>query len=238
MSDSGQKIIPMLIVFGVLVLFVIAGLLYKTREGSEYGLAGRYTGRIGGGAAIASNWMSAASFIGIAGIIYFSAAPTLQGSVINPPVPAASIDLMNFDGRPFSLNDARGKVTLLYFGYTNCPDECPLMMAHLKLAVDALGSGADQIVVAMVTTDPMRDSPDTLRQFLGKFDPSFVGLTGSNDDLATVWKGYGVTVLNGGETHSNYLYVIDPSGDLVETFLTDAAPEIIAADVRLLLKGK
>lgn len=70
MIDSGQKIIPMLIVFGVLVIFVIAGLLYKTRQGSEYGLTGRYTGRIGGGAAIASNWMSAASFLGIAGISY------------------------------------------------------------------------------------------------------------------------------------------------------------------------
>jgi len=70
MIDYGQKIIPMLIVFGVLVIFVIAGLLYKTRQVSEYGLAGRYTGRIGGGAAIASNWMSAASFLGIAGISY------------------------------------------------------------------------------------------------------------------------------------------------------------------------
>ncbi len=70
MTDSGQKVIPLLIVFAVLLLFVIAGLLYKTREGSEYGLSGRYTGRIGGGAAIASNWMSAASFLGIAGIIY------------------------------------------------------------------------------------------------------------------------------------------------------------------------
>src|SRR5512140_784781 len=70
MIDSGQKIVPMLVVFGVLLLFVVAGLLYKTREGSEYGLAGRYTGRIGGGAAIASNWMSAASFLGIAGLVY------------------------------------------------------------------------------------------------------------------------------------------------------------------------
>ncbi len=184
--------------------------------------------------------VSAVIFVvaGIAGIIYFSAAPALHGSVINPPAPAAAINLMNFDGKPFSLNDARGKVTLLYFGYTNCPDECPLMMAHLKLAVDELGSNADQTVVAMVTTDPKRDTPDILRQFLGKFDPSFLGITGSNDDLATAWKAYGVTVLNDGETHSNYLYVIDPSGDLVETFLPDAAPEMIAADVRLLLKGR
>ena len=70
MIDSGQKTVPLMIVAGVLLLFVIAGLLYKTREHSEYGLAGRYTGRIGGGAAIASNWMSAASFLGIAGLIY------------------------------------------------------------------------------------------------------------------------------------------------------------------------
>jgi cation/acetate symporter len=70
MIDAGQKTVPLLIVAGVLLLFVIAGLLYKTRESSEYGLSGRYTGRIGGGAAIASNWMSAASFLGIAGALY------------------------------------------------------------------------------------------------------------------------------------------------------------------------
>jgi len=70
MIDSGQKLVPMLMVFGVLLLFVVAGLLHKARESSEYGVVGRYTGRIGGGAAIASNWMSAASFLGIAGLIY------------------------------------------------------------------------------------------------------------------------------------------------------------------------
>ena len=70
MVDTGQKLVPMFIVLGVLLLFVIAGLLYKTRDQSEYGVSGRYAGRIGGGAAIASNWMSAASFLGIAGLIY------------------------------------------------------------------------------------------------------------------------------------------------------------------------
>jgi len=70
MIDSGQKLVPMLMVFGVLLLFIVAGLLHKARESSEYGVVGRYTGRIGGGAAIASNWMSAASFLGIAGLIY------------------------------------------------------------------------------------------------------------------------------------------------------------------------
>src|SRR5512140_1037679 len=70
MVDNGQKLIPMFIVLGVLLVFVVAGLLYKPREQSEYGVSGRYAGCIGAGAAIASNWMSAASFLGIAGLIY------------------------------------------------------------------------------------------------------------------------------------------------------------------------
>jgi cation/acetate symporter len=70
MVDTGQKLIPMFIVLGVLLIFVVAGLLYKTRDQSEYGVSGRYAGCIGAGAAIASNWMSAASFLGIAGLIY------------------------------------------------------------------------------------------------------------------------------------------------------------------------
>ena len=72
MIDSGQQIVPMLFVLAALVLFVVAGLLYKTREGMEYGLSGRYSGKIGGGAAIASSWMSAASFLGIAGVMYLN----------------------------------------------------------------------------------------------------------------------------------------------------------------------
>ena len=70
MSDAVVKLLPVAIVAAVLVSFILAGLAHKSREGSEYGFGGRYTGRIGGGAAIASNWMSAASFLGMAGLIY------------------------------------------------------------------------------------------------------------------------------------------------------------------------
>src|SRR6266702_1800590 len=70
MSNSTVNLLPLLIVIGVLVLFVVSGLRYKSREASNYGVTGRYTGRIGGGAAIASNWMSAASFLGMAGLLY------------------------------------------------------------------------------------------------------------------------------------------------------------------------
>src|SRR5919198_4729064 len=70
MNNTGDNLWPIIIVSAVLGSFILAGLRYKAREGSEYGFGGRYTGRIGGGAAIASNWMSAASFLGMAGVIY------------------------------------------------------------------------------------------------------------------------------------------------------------------------
>jgi protein SCO1/2 len=171
----------------------------------------------------------------IAGLLFLSADRPLQGSVINPPQPAAPVELTNYDGQHFSLSNARGSVVLVYFGYTNCPDECPLTMAHLKLAMEILGARADRAKVVMVTTDPARDTPEALGTFMRRFNSAFMGLTGTPDQLAGIWMNYGVTVMNGGETHSNYIYVIDPMGNLVETFLPEAEPADIAADVKALL---
>ena len=171
----------------------------------------------------------------LAGLIFLTDRPYLQGSVIDPPLPGAEIGLNETNGRPFVLEDQRGKVTLISFGYTNCPDECPLTMANLKLAVEMLGSDADRTTVVLVTTDPERDTPDVLRTFLDRFNTGFMGLTGPAEDLARVWKAYGVTVMDGGETHSNYVYVIDKSGNLVETILADAGAAAIAEDIRTLL---
>jgi protein SCO1/2 len=90
--------------------------------------------------------------------------------------------------------------------------------------------------VLLITTDPIRDTPEALRDFVGRFNPRFLGLTGTEAQLSKVWKDYGVTVMDGGETHSNYIYVIDRSGMLVETVLADSGPADIAADLRLLLR--
>jgi protein SCO1/2 len=109
-------------------------------------------------------------------------------------------------------------------------------MAHLKLAVDMLGDQASNVRVMMITTDPGRDTPAAMKVFLGKFDKDFVGLVGTPEQLAMVWHDYGVEVENGGETHSNYVYVLDTLGRLRETFLPDSSPADEAADLRLLLK--
>ncbi len=173
----------------------------------------------------------------VAVVLYFTQTPAMHGAVIDPPMPAAEIHLQDFDGQPFSLSSLRGKVVLVYFGYTNCTTECPLTMAHLKLAVESLGASAGDVRVVMISTDPSRDTPQAMKTFLGAFDPGFIGLVGSADQLGQVWKDYGVAVENGGETHSFFTYLIDPSGNFRETFLPDSAPADIAADVRLVLNG-
>jgi protein SCO1/2 len=169
---------------------------------------------------------------------YLTGKPSLRGSVITPPWTAPGINLHDQNGNPFTLSSQKGKVVLLYFGYVNCPDECPLTMAHVKLARESLGNRARDVQVIMVSTDPVRDTPQALKTFMEHFDPSFLGLTGSIPELQKVWRDYGVTVEDGGETHSTFLYVIDPAGNVRETFLPDTEPQDIAADIRLLLKEK
>jgi protein SCO1/2 len=163
---------------------------------------------------------------------------SLKGSMITPPWPAPEIKLTDHNGQPFTLSSQKGKVVLLYFGYVNCPDECPLTMAHLKIARTNLGNRASKMQVIMVSTDPARDTPEALKNFMEHFDPSFLGLTGTSAELQKTWADYGVAVESGGEAHSTFLYVIDPAGNVRETFLPDAEPNDIAKDIDLLLKEK
>jgi protein SCO1 len=163
--------------------------------------------------------------------------PVFKGGAINPPFPAAEIKLTDHNGQPFTLSGQRGKVVLVYFGYTNCPDECPLTMAHVNQALQSIGDSAKNVQVVMVTTDPERDTSQVLKDYMANFNPTFLGLTGTTEELQKVWSDYGVTVEDGGETHSTFLYVIDPAGNLRETFLPDSVPADIGADVGLLLDG-
>jgi len=160
--------------------------------------------------------------------------PSFKGQVVDSE-PAPEINLMDQNANLFQLNDQRGQVVLLFFGFTNCVDVCPLTLAHLKLALESLGESSDRVRVVMISTDPVRDSRKALHDFLGKFNPEFLGITGSMDELSKIWNDYGVTVLDGGETHSSYTYVIDQQGNLRLHFAPDMAPEDIASDLKILL---
>ncbi len=98
------------------------------------------------------------------------------GSVIEPPKPLTDWTIPDQHGQPFSLGDQRGKVMLLYFGYTNCPDFCPTMMGDWKQMREQLGSDAENVRFAMVSIDPERDTEQVLAQYLQRFDPTFIGL--------------------------------------------------------------
>ena len=132
-------------------------------------------------------WIGSISiiFVSALAIGYFSILqkPVMYGEVFDPPISAAEINTTDARGNAFRTKDLRGKVTMLYFGYLNCPLECPLTMAHLKQALDLLGSNARDVQVVMISTDPQRDTPQAMNDFLGRFDPSFLGISGNPDEL-------------------------------------------------------
>jgi protein SCO1 len=164
--------------------------------------------------------------------------PSFKGARVKPASAAPQIAMPDQNGAPFQLSDLQGDVALVFFGFTNCVDECPLTMAHLKQARDLLGESADKVHVVLVSTDPVRDTPDVMREYLNKFDPGYIGITGSPDQLSKIWSDYGVTVLDGGETHSSYTYVVDQDGNLRLHFDPDTAPEDIAHDLKILLSSR
>jgi protein SCO1 len=115
-----------------------------------------------------------------------------NGALLDDPRPRPAFTLVDTSGRPFDFAaETQGQLTLLFFGYTNCPDVCPITMATLDGALSTV-DGVDAKVV-FVTTDPARDTPPLLRTFLDRFDPRFVGLTGTPDDVAAAQRAAGVT---------------------------------------------
>lgn len=126
----------------------------------------------------------------VAGFMLFNK-PGLHGTVLTPPKAMDDVALVGGNG-PASLSSLKGKVVVLFFGYTNCPDECPTTLAKLKTVVDALGSSGSQVQVVMVTVDPERDSPVKVTSYVHEFHPSFIGLTGSSDQIAAAAKEFGI----------------------------------------------
>jgi protein SCO1 len=159
-----------------------------------------------------------------------------KGVEISPaPIAPEFSGLMTQDGSSVRLGDFKGKIVLLFFGYTNCPDECPATMARLKQVTATLAGNSNNVAVIMVTTDPSRDTPERLKSYLANFNPAFIGVTGKPADLAAAWANYGVSVLDDGTTHSARVYVIDPNGRLRMTFPNEMSPDDMVADLVLLM---
>ena len=128
-----------------------------------------------------------------AAVVFFSKPDTFRGTTYAEPYPvAAEIELTHANGHTFQLSDMRGKIVMLFFGYTSCPDVCPTTMAELKQALETIGEKAEQVQVVYVTVDPERDTPERVQEYVNHFNPNFIGLSGSESELVKVWNDYGV----------------------------------------------
>lgn len=175
---------------------------------------------------------------------------TFRGSVIDPAVPAADFTLADAKGESFILSDQKGSLVLVFFGYTTCPDVCPATLGEMReirrrLQADSrLSKQAESIRYVFITVDPQRDTPERMGSYVAAFDPTFIGLTGSEEELGPVWKSYGVyRAINETTSAAGYLvdhtarvYLIDQAGNLRLTYAFGTPIDDMLQDVRYLLK--
>lgn len=174
-----------------------------------------------------------------------AASSGLKSGVFEPPRMAPDFSLRSTAGSDLQLSRYRGKLVILEFGYTSCPNVCPESLAMLAQARQKLGVLADQVQVVFVTVDPERDTADLLRKYLAAFDPTFVGVTGTPAQMEKVRQDYGITAtkerVEGSKTnyavhHSSYLYFVDRQGSLRGLMPFGRSADDIVHDARILLK--
>jgi len=175
--------------------------------------------------------------------VLFPKTDTFRGTLYDPALPAPEIELTQGNGSSFRLSEMRGHVVLLFFGYTSCPDVCPTTLSDLHRVMDELGTNAKQVQVLFATVDPNRDTPQKLQEYVSIFDPAFIGLSGSMDEMEKVWSDYGVfreeEQLPNSATgylvnHTARVYVIDRDGDLHLSYSFGTPVEDIVHDLKIL----
>jgi protein SCO1/2 len=167
---------------------------------------------------------------------------SLFAGIFDPPRAAPDFSLRGSDGAELSLARYRGKVVVLGFGFTSCPDVCPTTLATLARARKKLGPERDELQVLYITVDPERDDAERLRSYLGHFDPTFIGGTGTAEELDSVRRAYGIVATR--ETleasyafaHSSYTFLIDREGALRALVPYGRPPDDYVHDLEILLK--
>jgi protein SCO1/2 len=175
------------------------------------------------------------------------AEPGLLCGTFEPSREAPAFSLDGSNGKKLSLRDHLGKVVILEFGYTFCDEVCPVTLARLTEVYRKLGSAARDVHLIFVSVDPERDSPERLREYLGAFNPSFLGATGTPDEVGAVHKAYGVVArqvvsrnpaLGYAVAHSSSLYLVDRQGKLRVLVPFGTPADDIVHDLELLLRGE
>jgi protein SCO1/2 len=167
--------------------------------------------------------------------------PEFKGTMLEDPPPAPGFTLTTSGGREVSLSDFEGQVVLIYFGYTFCPDVCPLTMSDLRRVQEEAGNEALQVLY--VTVDPARDTPEIAHAYASGFHPDFIGLSGTPEEIAAAAAGWGIFYKAGEpDASGNYpvdhtarVFAVDKAGRYRLTYPFETPPEDIVADVQILL---
>ena len=194
---------------------------------------------------------SIAACAGVAGAAAILAAcdpgkPQFHGIDITGADYAKDFQLTDFDGKPRTLADFKGKAVVMFFGFTQCPDVCPTTMTELAQVKKLLGADGDKVQGLFVSIDPERDTPAVLKEYMQNFDPSFLGLyAGSPEALAALAKDFKVYYKKvDGQTPTSYTmdhtaasFVYDPQGRLRLYARYGIGAQPLADDLKLLIKG-
>jgi protein SCO1/2 len=150
--------------------------------------------------------------------------------------------LMDQNGKPVTDADLKGKWSLIYFGYTHCPDACPTALNDIAIALDQLGPKRDAVRPVFITVDPERDTPAALKDYVTAFDAPILALTGTPEEVAQAARAYRVYYAKhpeaGGDysmDHSSVIYVMDPQGRFTASFTHESTPEQISDRLKKLL---
>ncbi len=181
----------------------------------------------------------------LAGLMLFGGAVLFiagRGSLPSAPLASAiggPFKLVDQEGRTVTDADLNGRPTLMFFGFTHCPDICPTTLFDVSEVMRALGRDADGVSAYFVTVDPERDTPQVMKEYLSSFDPHLRALSGSPEAIAAMEKAYRVFAkkvpLEGGDytmDHSALVYLMDKQGRFVAPFNLKRKPEEAAADLR------
>ena len=175
----------------------------------------------------------------------FAPKSLFQGIDVTGSQMGGELKLLDHNGKPRTLADFRGKVVVVVFGYTQCPDVCPTTLAELSSAVKKLGPDGTRVQVLFVTVDPRRDTAELLRQYVPAFHPDFLGLRGDAAATSQVTKDFHVYAQErAGKTsdgytvdHSAQTFAFDREGRLRLVFGYGLAPDAMASDLRILLNS-
>ncbi len=182
--------------------------------------------------------------LGVLLTILLAKPATFRGtSYAEPFPPAPEIQLTKADGSTFHLSAQTEKISLIFFGYTSCPDFCPTTLAQLKQVMDALDNDAEKVQVLFITVNPEKDTPEITQQYAQRFDTSFIGLSGNITELEPIWRNFGITrevtqqesALGTIINHTVRLYLIDLDNNLRLSYAYGTNYQDIVYDIEILL---